>query len=308
MMALERWALAQLEAGQPASEVLQALLEGHSSIAVLGVAVLVALQSRKVSSATLPLVGSQRLWRLDLQRSVQEGELGAAGLIGFDSNDMHRKAVVEAGGLAARSLEIRSLVIFFALGSDAELRAACRAALERFPDELELEYEEEAQSEGHLTELRRNAELWAEFGCQENYVTTPIPGRDDVVGIELRSTRHAAPDVQAARERYEEISRESQLWMWVEKCFEAAALTPELSPAEAVERAKAMATSVAAGTAASLMSDHAVAHGCIAGTAAVVICFDGLAEHVAWARATLDSYRDQAEAPRDDVMAGSRIP
>lgn len=307
MMALDRWALAQLESGRPAGEVLQELLEGHSSIAVLAVAVLVALQSREVSKVSLPLVGSQRLWRLDLQRSLQEGQLQAAGLIGFDSNDMHRKAVVDAGSLAARRLEIRSLVIFFALGSDAELRAACRAALERFPAELELEYEEEAQSEGHMAELRRNAELWAEFGRQENYVTTPIAGRDDVVGIELRSERHSAPDIQAARQHLEEISRESQLWMWVEKCFEAASLAPELSPAEAIERAKAMVMSVAAGTAASLMPDHAVAHGCIAGTAAVVICFDGLAEHTAWARATLDSYHDQVEPPTDGVMAMSRI-
>jgi hypothetical protein len=308
MMALERWALAQLKSGRPAGELLQELLEGHSSIAVLGVAVLVALQSSEVSSATLPLVGSQRLWRLDLQRSMQEGQLQAGGLMGFDSNDMHRKAVIEAASLAARSLEIRSLVIFFALGSDAELRAACRAALERFPSQLELEYEEEAQSEGHIAELRSNAELWAEFGRQENYVTTPIPGRDDVVGIELRSARHAAPDVQAAREHYEEISRESQLWLWVQKCFESAALAPELSLAEAVERAKAMATSVAAGTAASLMPDHAVAHGCIAGTAAAVICLEESGKDAAWARATLDSYRGQAESPKDDISAGSRIP
>ena len=54
------------------------------------------------------------------------------------------------------------------------------------------------------------------------------------------------PDILAARQHYEEVSRESQLWLWVEKCFESDALAPGLSITEAVERATAMATAVAA--------------------------------------------------------------
>ncbi len=308
MMALERWALGQLSSGRPANEVLREVVEGHSSVAVLNVAVLVALRSREVSAASLPLVASYRLWRLDVERSRQERELRSAGLIGFDRDDMHRKAVVEAGNLAERGMDIRLLAQLFALGPDTALRGALRAALDRFPVELQLEYEEHAKSNDLLAELRRNAELWAEFGRDENYVTVPIAGRDDVVGIELRSARHSSPDILAARQHLEEISRESQLWLWVERCFELGAVAPDFSITEAVERATMMGTAVAAGAAASLVPDYAVAHGCIAGTAAVVMCFDGPTEHIDWARATLEVYRDQVEPPRDDIFSRSRIP
>ena len=57
-------------------------------MAILGVAVLVALQAREVSRVTSPLVGRQRLWRLDVQRSVQEMELREVSLIGFDAATM----------------------------------------------------------------------------------------------------------------------------------------------------------------------------------------------------------------------------
>lgn len=66
----------------------------------------------------------------------------------------------------------------FVLGADEELRSACRAALEQFPSQLELDYEDLAQDEVYLTELRRKAELWAEFGRQENYATAPVPNQD----------------------------------------------------------------------------------------------------------------------------------
>lgn len=308
MMALERWALGQLSSGRPATEVLCEVVEGHSNVAALSVAMLVALRSREVSVVSLPLVASHRLWRLDAERSRQERQLRSAGLIGFDRDDMHRKAVVEASSLPERGMDIRLLAQLFALGPDTALRGAMRAALDRFPVELELEYEEQVQSEELLAELRRDAELWAEFGREENYVTVPIAGRDDVVGIELRSARHSSPDILAAQQHYEEVSRESQLWLWVEKCFELGAVAPDLSVTEAVGRATAMATAVVTGTAASLMPDYAMAHGCIAGTAAVVMCFDGPAEHIDWARATIEGYRDQVEPPSEDIFAKSRIP
>ncbi|NKE65574.1 ATP-binding protein [Ramlibacter sp. RBP-2] len=308
MMALEQSALQQLAAGRPAGELLRELVEGHSSLAVLSIAVLVALRAQEVSAVSLPLVSSHRLWRLDLDRNRQERQLQSANLIGFTSDDAHRKAVIEAGGIQERGLDIRWLVQLFALGPDEGLRSACRAALDRFPLELDLDYDEPAPSEAQLAELRRNAELWAEFGHQENYVRVPIPGRTDVVGIEMRSARHAAPEILAARQHYEEIARESELWLWVEKCFETGALAPGLAAAEAVERAKEMSAAVAAGTAASLMPDHAVAHACIAGTAAAVLCFDGPAEHAGWARSTVEVYRDQVEAPADDLFAKSRNP
>ena len=83
LMTLERWAIAQLDSGRPLDEVLQQLLEGHTSLGILGIAVHLALRAKQVSPTSLALLRSLRLWRLDLQRKVQEQQLQSAGLIGF---------------------------------------------------------------------------------------------------------------------------------------------------------------------------------------------------------------------------------
>ncbi len=310
LMALERWALEQLDVGRPAAEVLQQLLEGHSSIAVVGIAVHVALRAQEVSSATLPLVGSQRLWHLDIQRYVHESEFRTAGLIGFTAgtDEVHRKAVADAGAFESRRMELRSLVPLFVFGEDLQLRAACREMLERFPTDLPFEYEEEAQYEDRVADLRRTAELWSEWGRAENYAATSIPGRDDVIGIELRNPRHSSPDVQEALQRHTHISRESELWLWVNSCFESRKWVPEFSPDEAVGRAKSLSSAVFVGQAETLQPGNSLAHGAIAGTAAAIYCFTEAHEHEAWAEATLRTYRDEVEANTEDLFSGSLIP
>lgn len=311
LMALERWAIDQLDAGRPAAEVLQQVLEGQSSIATLGLAVHLALRAGEVSAVTLPLVSSQRLWHLDIQRWVQESEFRTAGLIGFDSrggDEAHRKAVAHAGGLESRRMELRSLVPGFVLGHDPKLREACRAAIARFPEVLEFEYEEEMVDEAHVAELRRTAELWAEWGRSENYAATRVPGRDDVIGIELRSPRQADPDVQDAQERHAQVTREAELWLWVTKCFESRQWEPAFTPAEAVARAEALSAAIACGEGQSLMPGNSIAHGAIAGTAAAVLCFAESRECGVWAGMTIARYRDEPEPPSDDVFSHAAIP
>lgn len=310
LMALERWALDEINAGKPAGDVLRQLLQGHSSIAVLGIAVLVALQTREISWVTLPLVTNQRLWRADLQRYNQEAGFRSAGLIGFDptENDTaHRKAVVDAGALTARGLEIRALVSLFALTADEILRAACRVALERYPQELGFEYEEEAMNADHVANLRRTAELWSEWGRTENYVTAPIPGRDDVVGIELRSPRHSAPEVLQAQQRHAQASQELELWLWVVKCFETESWASGFSIDEAVARASAMANLLVDGGSTFLPGDG-IAHGAIAGTAAAICCFTDGTSHQTWTDQTLTAYRDEVEPQAPDLFSKSVIP
>jgi hypothetical protein len=310
LMALERWALDELKAGKPTRDVLHQLLQGHSSIGVLGIAVLVALQANDVSPVTFPLVISQRLWRADLQRYVKESEFRSAAMIGFDqtkSDAAHRKAVADAGALEVRRLEIRALVTLFALTPDETLRTALRAALERFPDELGFEYEEEAANADHVADLRRTAELWSEWGRTENYVAAPIPGRDDVVGIELRSPRHSDPEVQAAQQRHLQMSQELGLWQWVAKCFETNTWATGFSVDEAVVRANAIAGALVAGTSA-FSPGNGIAHGAIAGTAAAICCFTDNAAHRAWTDRILATYRDEAEPQEPDVFSKSIIP
>ena len=311
LMTLERWAIAQLDAGRPLDEVLQQLLEGHTSIGILGIAVHLALRAKQASPTSLALLRSLRLWRLDLQRKVQEQQLQSAGLIGFEKGSadaMHRQAVADSIQMTSRRLELRDLVPFFVLGGDAALRDACRAALDDFPNRLEFAHQEEAQDPEHVAELRRTAELWSELGHAENYTTEPIPGRNDVVQISMSSPRHEAPEVQAALQRHAQAAREMELWLWVDKCFTSRHWVPGFSVDEAVGRARELAEAAAAGQSMSPMPGSGFTEGAIAGTAAAVVCFADASGHEAWADATIESFRVAQDEMSDDAFAGSVIP
>lgn len=308
LMTLERWAMAQLDAGRSLEDLLKQLLEGHSSISVLGIAVHLALRVKEVSATTLTLLGSLRLCDLDLQRMVQESELISASLIGFSpgrGEDAQRQAIVDSGQRASRRLELRNLVPLFALGGDAAMRDACRAVLDSFPHRLEFAYQEEADDPNHVAEMRRKAELWSELGHVENYRATAVPGRDDAVQLSVSSARHEAPEVQATLQRHAHVTRETELWLWVDKCFSAGSWAAAFSPDEAVKRATELAE---ADPSASLMPGSGISEAAIVGTAAALICFADAAEHRAWADATIVRYGAEPDAATDDMFSGAVIP
>lgn len=311
LMTLEHWGIAQLDAGRPLDEVVQQLLEGHTNIGVVGIAVHLALRAKRVSPTTLALLRSPRLWRLDLQRQVQEHQLQSAGLMGFESasvDAVHRQAVADSSQMTSRRLELRDLVPLFVLGGDTALREACRAALDDLPNKLEFAYQEEAQNAEHVAELRRTAELWSELGHAENYTAAPIPGRSDLVQISMSSPRHEAPEVQAAFQRRAHAAREMELWLWVDKCFTLRQWAPGFSVDDAIGRAKEMADAAAAGRSMSPMPGSGLTEGAIAGTAAAVICFADASGHEAWADATIESIRVTQDEISDDTFSGSVIP
>lgn len=114
--------------------------------------------------------------------------------------------------------------------------------------------------------------------------------------------------MQAALQRHAQLAREMELWLWVDKCFASRQWEPGFTPDEAVARATELATAVATGQGPSLMPGSGTTEGAIAGTAAAIICFSDATAHTAWANATIDAYRVQAEATTDDTFSGSVIP
>jgi hypothetical protein len=311
LMTLERWAIAQLDAGRPLDELLQELLDGHTSIGVLGIAVHLALRAKQVSPTTLALLRSSRLWRLDLQRLAQEHQLQSAGLMGFDNasvDAVHRQAVADNSQMTSRRLELRDLVPLFVLGGDAALRDACRAALDEFPNNLEFAYQEEDQNSEHVAELRRTAKLWSELGHAENYTAAPIPGRTDVVRITMSSPLHEAPEVQVALQRHTQAARGMELWLWVDKCFTLRQWAPGFSVDDAIGCAKVLSEAAAEGRSTLPMYGSGLQEGAIAGAAAAVICFANASGHEAWADATIENFRVAQDEISDNTFSGSVIP
>lgn len=311
LMALERWAITKLDGGQRLDELVRKLLQGHTSIGVLGIAVHLALRAKLVSSTTLALLGSMRLWRLDIRRMVQEQQFRSAAMFGFEKGSVdavHRKAVAESGAMTSRQLELRDLVPYFVLGSDAAFREACRAALDAFPNNLQFAYQEEHQSPEHVAELRHKAELWSEFGRAENYSATPIAGGGGLVQVSMNSAKHEAPEIKASRQQHVHASREAELWLWVDKCFSSNYLVPGFTVAEAVARAEEIAAGTSTAVGEPPMYESGLSDGTIAGAAAAVICFAKATEHTRWADDTINRLSVMQDERSDEVFSGSVIP
>lgn len=238
LMALERWAFAELERGRDADEVIREVVDGHDSVAVLGIAIALALTVRRASPATLPLAVDQRLWHWDLSRSVGD-TTSPANTIGFTkpADRGHAEAVRDGNAREARRMEVRHLAQLFVLGADDALRDAARKAIQAFPRELPFDFEEEREAGTRVASLRRRAEIWAEFGRQENYVAIPA---EDGKGyhVQLDNPRSADPDIVEGAERHATLVEHLTLLGWARDCFEQKSLSDKLDLAEALERAR----------------------------------------------------------------------
>jgi hypothetical protein len=200
-MALEQWALPEIERGRAVDAVIEDVLRDHQSCAALAIAVLLALSGRRLSAVTLPLATSQMLWQWDIARSVSD-RTSETNLIGFmrPSDTPHAQAVQAANRRPERSMEVRSLAGLFVIAAEEPLREAAQAAIKAFPENLPLNFEEEVNDPERMADLRRTAEIWSEVGELEHYATRPSSDGSGVV-IELQGPSAAAPDVVAVRER-----------------------------------------------------------------------------------------------------------
>jgi hypothetical protein len=308
LVSLEKWAIESIDSGRAPSDVIREVVEGHSSIGVLGIAVHLSLKYQEVSATTLPLVSSFRLWRLDIRRYAHEPEFQSACLIGFDlskAGDLnHRQAVIDMNSLPSRRLEVRSLATLFVLGTDEKLRTACCEAIKRFPDQLQFEYEQDELNDSLTAQLKKNAKLWSEWGHPEYYTTIPIQGSNDAFGIELRSPLHSAPEVKEVQKQNAQLSLELDLWSWVEKCFELNTWASGYTPLGAVEQAKNLLAS-ANEEQSMLEQDYGLVDGAICGTAAALYRFTDPIDFKDWADSTLSFYCDQQRTPDEHAFPTS---
>src|SRR3546814_7796916 len=81
-MALERWAFDEIAKGRSVDEVMRDVVDGHDNWAVLGIATALYLETQQVSPVSSVLIGSQRLWKVDLTRQLQD-QSSNANLMGF---------------------------------------------------------------------------------------------------------------------------------------------------------------------------------------------------------------------------------
>lgn len=277
LMALENWAFDQLEQGRNADDVIRDVLEGHDSSAVLSIVVMLALSQNAVSSTTLPLATSQKIWEWDITRSAQEsGESGiSTNLIGFtrptDLDDA--KAVQNSNARPVRKLDVRWLAQLFVISGDEQLRTKAQQAISAFPDALAFDVEEEKAAAEHVAKKRRTAEIWAEWGKLENYRAIPAPDGSGTY-IQLENPNASASDVVATMERSVRLNDRLALLHWVTSSLDGGAISPAISADAAIARAQAIDRVDLFAEPHGEINDAFYDRNTVAGVAAVVLLYD----------------------------------
>lgn len=269
LMALEAWAFAQVAAGCDTDAIIHEILAGHQSVAALGIAVAMMLETQHCSETTLPLMASQRIWKWDIQR--YGGEVTRfANLMGFEPKDkIHFEAVSAANARPSRRHEVRwhsSLCVV----RDGELGSRLAAAIRSFPDDLPFDYYEQISDTSETARLQRTAEIWAESGKQENY-RAKISEDGSKLAIHLDNPRAQDPDIDAINREHAEFVERIKLLNWIDKFFESRSIDTSLSVKGAIERAQELDCEKLFADAQSHTSAEFQSQGAVAGIAAVVL-------------------------------------
>lgn len=291
-LALEDWCFEQLAADVPLDNLLRRILEGHESVAVLGTAVTVALQTEAFSEAVLPLVGAQRLWAADHERFAHDLASSSASLIGFTkaTDRLHIEAIRVINGRAVRKKQLRWLAQrYVVFGGDAFSERA-RNAIAGFKDSLPYLYEEWRAVPETGEALLAQALEYEEAAHPANYrLYRAAEGSEDIVVVHESPTATTPESVARFASAHQSLE-ENAVWLWVVESFKGGRVGAGMTVSAAV----AFASRVAGAT---LFEDATtdddgglgIRRGSVAGAAAVALSFrEGLsAGELDWARSIL---------------------
>ena len=271
--------------------------------ATLGIAVALAIAHKHVARSTMPLATSQRLWRWDVQRCVQDSSQLQSNLIGFamkGEESQHSKAVRASNTTDYRRHDIRSLAMLFTLAGDDALRAACREALERFPNDLPFDFESWKDDTACKANLRRTATIWSEMGKIETYAAIPAEDGSGIL-VKHESPHAKDQDVVDAGERLKDMNAQAGLQLWADDCFKESQLSERLSLGEALTRARLLDEPALFDRQAGEEGLEEMRRGAVAGVAAAALCFGGPLEirDLTWAQDVIEraSKSPEAETP-----------
>ena len=184
-LSLSHWAFKQIDDGQSTDDIIRLIVEGNECYAVVGLALVLALETFHVSETTLRLVSCQRLWEHDTKRLVQEPQL--AGLWGFATVSLSRAQMDAKKFLDTRiscKRGVRELAMRFRTSANHGLRTRFQDALARFPEELPYEVEEQRTIPEVTQVLQEKSTTNAGFSDISNYYQTLSDDGQRLIGYQ----------------------------------------------------------------------------------------------------------------------------
>ena len=275
-MALESWALHELDARRDVDEVLKDVLEGQECCAALGIAISVILKGQYPTRVGAALVTSARLWSWDMRRWQQDSSY-PINLIASPLDWTDLEAVREGNALPLRKLTLRSLAPIFVLAPDERVRSNVQRKIRGFAEAPPIDFEEEREDMTFLADARRTGEIWAKIGDPGTYQFTPAPESGGIL-VQHESPHAADEDVLVTQRSAEEVNKLSALQVWVHSCLEKGQIAETILLGDAIQRARCLDT-------ADLFTDvqpndfpKNMTRSAVAGVAAVALSFGTMIE------------------------------
>ncbi|MFL6726020.1 MAG: hypothetical protein ACJ8FS_05850 [Sphingomicrobium sp.] len=286
-LALDQWALGQVEAGARVDTLIEQVVTDHHSIAALGTAVQIALANPGITPVSEALIKTQRLWRADVQRCAQEPSISTSSQIGFTRPEQRTDALaVQAlNKRAVRSTEIRTLATLHVLQNDAAAAERVRAAISDFGKSPDFELEEEREHDAARASAEEIARTYAAWGNVEHYRLVELPDQHDRQAVVMVNPIVEEPAVRARLEEGQAHLKTFSLFNWAEQSFEKGELHGSFSLDQAIETARSIDSPALFGPAGD--DDRtSMTRGAVTGVAAAVVAF-APDLHSKWAREVL---------------------
>jgi hypothetical protein len=301
-LALTHWAHKRREAGDDLETLIRQVVEGHTSVAVLGLAISLAIEGAERTPSLLAIMKVHRLWHMDFQRQVQEAGRGIT-LMGIDPtygmDPKHKAGHVYLMGLKYREHSLKDLSFLYALSTDEAEREDFAAALNQFASELPFEIEEHRGDIDAQKYFLERAEAWARFGHKDHYGVRKSNEQPGMIEVAYQDP---TPPTEEAQRRSDEAAtylRESHIAMLAIKSFEANQPDEWVNLAAFIGFAKSRdSTSLfhvlaEAGT--------TMTQSCVSAVAALVIRFGGAEGETDWAWSVLGRVAKMKPGPNENI-------
>jgi hypothetical protein len=238
LMALEQWALEQIERGRAFDDILRKVIEGYDSVAALGIGVSLCMAHPAASlPCAFPLVTCPHLWGWEINRYVQDSSSPTNEIGNWYLDWAQLSAVRALNQKPHRKQDIRTLIPHFVFSGDEPLTEAFTSSIRSFPEHLPLSYEEEKNYPAHLAKLREQMVLFAEQADPQYFKAAPTPDGQHV------QIWNEPPSLQ--KERYQEQQRQQVqvnaylgLAIWAHKSVEGQKVDEKFSLDDALAKAR----------------------------------------------------------------------
>ncbi|WP_373019989.1 hypothetical protein [Thiomicrorhabdus sp.] len=291
-LALEEWCFKELDKTTDINKLLKKILEDNESIAILGTAAMIAIQSDATSESLAPLFTSQRLLSADENRWHQEiSSSMKSNLMGFKPHEKEHFIAVDAlNNKTVRKKPLSSLITRAIFSGDKALSDRVKNNVLQFKNKLPFEYEEDINQPEIESELLEEAKKFEELVVIENYHAYKPEENSDLLEIVHVSPSASSPESIVKRKQNISWLQQSNLWAWAARYFEEGVLSESFTLNDAIRIAKEADTANIFSRTVNVDEELIdVRRGAVAATAALVLIHrnNTSLESLEWARDVL---------------------